>query len=200
MSLEYMKQELIESLGSVGLFFVQIGANDGIIDDALREWILKYKWKGVLVEPLPDVFEQLKKNYIGHDGLVYVNAAITEKDGPVKFFRHNMSVCSGLGIKTRIQKRGKMKEIEVEGITMGTLFREYVTQDIDVMAIDVEGFDGVLVRSIPLEVRRPKIIRYEHKHLSTEERGNVADHLMSNGYDLIIEKDDTVAFDSSVFK
>src|ERR1035438_3422409 len=45
------------------LSFIEVGANDGEFDDPLREYIVKYPWKGVLIEPQPDVFERLKANY-----------------------------------------------------------------------------------------------------------------------------------------
>ena len=44
-------------------FFVQIGANDGINHDPLHEYVTKYNLSGLVVEPQPDVFELLRKNY-----------------------------------------------------------------------------------------------------------------------------------------
>src|ERR1700722_3021383 len=49
----------------VNLTFIEVGANDGRFGDPLRQYILKYQWKGVLVEPQPDIFERLKANYAG---------------------------------------------------------------------------------------------------------------------------------------
>jgi hypothetical protein len=46
-------------------FFVQVGANDGIRDDALRPSVLKHQLSGVLIEPLPDLFAKLQRNYQG---------------------------------------------------------------------------------------------------------------------------------------
>jgi hypothetical protein len=40
--------------------FVQIGANDGMGDDPVRRHVFEDGWVGVLVEPLPDVFERLQ--------------------------------------------------------------------------------------------------------------------------------------------
>src|SRR5262245_48292496 len=59
--------------------FIQIGANDGLRNDPIREFIVRDAWTGVLVEPLPDVFDLLKKNYSGRAAarLEFVNAAIS---------------------------------------------------------------------------------------------------------------------------
>jgi hypothetical protein len=44
--------------------FIQIGACDGMTGDPLRACILSNpRWEGVVVEPNPVVFEELKKNY-----------------------------------------------------------------------------------------------------------------------------------------
>jgi hypothetical protein len=42
-------------------FFFQIGANNGLTDDPLRQFVTKYHWHGVLIEPQPQVFQQLLK-------------------------------------------------------------------------------------------------------------------------------------------
>lgn len=41
--------------------FIQLGASDGLKHDLLRPFVIGRKWKGVLVEPIPDSFEKLKK-------------------------------------------------------------------------------------------------------------------------------------------
>ena len=41
-------------------FFVQVGANDGVNHDPIFHHVRKYNWKGLLIEPIPDIFEKLK--------------------------------------------------------------------------------------------------------------------------------------------
>lgn len=67
-------------------FFVQIGANNGLTDDPLRQFVTKHHWHGVLVEPQPQVFQQLLKNYEQEKQLAFENAAIADKDGTVRLF------------------------------------------------------------------------------------------------------------------
>src|SRR5262245_37291248 len=45
------------------IFFVEIGAMDGISFDPLYKHVVSNGWRGLLVEPLPDLFEQLKETY-----------------------------------------------------------------------------------------------------------------------------------------
>jgi len=45
--------------------FLQIGSNDGIGGDPLREFIVgSANWHGVFVEPVPQMFAQLRRNYL----------------------------------------------------------------------------------------------------------------------------------------
>ena len=39
--------------------FVQIGSNDGVTSDPLQYFVDRYAWSGILVEPVPHVFERL---------------------------------------------------------------------------------------------------------------------------------------------
>jgi FkbM family methyltransferase len=65
-------------------FFAQIGANDGLTDDPIRQFVTKYHWRGVLVEPQPQVFQHLLKNYEQEKQLILENAAIADNDGTAR--------------------------------------------------------------------------------------------------------------------
>ena len=69
------------------VFFVQVGSNDGIRADPLYPWIIKYCWRGILIEPVQYLFEKLKHNYRDREGLIFENAAIAETDGCKAFYR-----------------------------------------------------------------------------------------------------------------
>lgn len=43
-------------------FFIECGANDGINQSNTWYYEKKLNWRGVLIEPIPEVFKQLKKN------------------------------------------------------------------------------------------------------------------------------------------
>src|SRR5215468_60576 len=63
------------------LFFVQIGAHDGITGDPLRKFVLKYHLPGILVEPNPAVFKKLVANYRGEPQLRFENVAVGPTQG-----------------------------------------------------------------------------------------------------------------------
>ncbi len=66
--------------------FVEIGANDGVQYDQLAPFIRSFPWKGVMVEPVPWLFERLRANYRDREGISFENAAIGPVDGTVPFY------------------------------------------------------------------------------------------------------------------
>jgi FkbM family methyltransferase len=186
---------LLDSCSCRDFYFIQVGANDGLTDDDVRPHVLQHGWRGVLIEPLPEVFERLRWNYRDSEGLFFENSAVTERDGAVMFYRHpRLPQCSGLGIRTKRQSRVRMRELEVSGVSFHTLFQKYSVSRIDLLQVDAEGFDEEIVRFFPYEEMKPRIIRYEHKHISRVSRGLLGVWLHGKGYAVFEEGADTIAF------
>ena len=65
------------------LTFVQIGSCDGKTNDPLHDVVRSHQWSGVLVEPVPWLFEQLVSNYEGVPGLHFFQVAVGGGEGPM---------------------------------------------------------------------------------------------------------------------
>ena len=63
-------------------FFVEIGSNDGEQHDHLRPFILSRPWRGIMVEPVPYVFERLRRNYESQGRIELENVAVAERGRP----------------------------------------------------------------------------------------------------------------------
>jgi hypothetical protein len=63
------------------LFFLQVGGMDGKRFDPIYAFVKHHRWKGIILEPLPDLFAALAANYAGHENVALVNAALTDGDG-----------------------------------------------------------------------------------------------------------------------
>jgi FkbM family methyltransferase len=61
--------------------FIQVGAYDGRSNDWLHDLTLRHGLRGILVEPQPGAFRELKKNYEGTQNLAFENIAISDHDG-----------------------------------------------------------------------------------------------------------------------
>jgi FkbM family methyltransferase len=191
--------------------FVEVGANDGEQHDHLRPFILAGGWTGVMVEPVPYIFERLRRNYEHVGGVALENAAIGTQEGRLPFYylvdasadeRARLpDWYDGVGSfdKERILAHAKhMPDIEsrlvceeVPTLTFDALCRKHGIERVDVLVVDTEGYDWELLRSIDLDVWRPQLVVYEHFHLSPEDRAAALDRLRGAGYDTMEEGFDT---------
>jgi len=192
------------------LCFLQIGANDGIRADPIRLKILRHGWRGVLVEPLPFFFEQLRKNYAGCPGLKFINAAVDAAAGrrPIYFLDPGLrevpdwsrglasfdlarlrSAAADLGLGNQA-----IKEETVPTVTWDELLLELGPRPCDVLVVDAEGHDISLLRAAPLARWRPQVIHFEHACAPEAERLSFYGELIQLGYELATIAGDTIAW------
>lgn len=199
--------EYSERTGS--FFFVQIGANDGVKGDPVRRHVQRYNWTGLLVEPVPHIFADLRRNYAGQRGLNFANVAITETDGVDTMFAavqlpnghtNPLSPISTFDPKI-IEKHRWMADnpddltqpTEVQTRTLPSLLYEFGVEHIDGLFVDTEGYDKRVLDQLDLTTHAPNFILYEHGHLSPAENGELRDRFTTAGYELTTMRRDTFA-------
>ena len=185
-------------------FFVQVGANDGVLDDPIRDLVVQHALPGLLIEPLPDLFETLKKTYADSTGLLFENVAIDKQLGSTTIHRiknaahvpehwHGMASFS----REHLIKEGAPAELieacEVRTITMRSLLDQHSIQQIDLLQVDTEGYDHEIVKSVFDAGRMPSIINYEHCHLIPAVRNATKLMLVERGYRFLEIGKDTLA-------
>ena len=88
MESHWSKQRIISQLISQNGYdikdFIQIGGNDGIQDDFMRDMIIHNKWKTHILEPVDVYFEMLKQNYSAYPHVLCCPYAILEESGKTK--------------------------------------------------------------------------------------------------------------------
>jgi FkbM family methyltransferase len=79
----------LQSTNPHSFYFIQIGANDGVSNDPIHDYVAKHKPAGLLIEPLPDVFDRLIANYsyLHPHNLTFKNCAIAKDDGESTIYR-----------------------------------------------------------------------------------------------------------------
>ena len=197
--------------------FVEIGANDGLQHDHLRPLILEHDWSGVMVEPVPYIFERLRRNYTDVAGVAFENAAISVEDGVQPFYhlvdateaeRRNLpDWYDGIGSFSReaVVGHGKhMPDVEerivcrqVPTLTFESLCEKHRLGRVDLLVVDTEGYDWEILRHIDFAARQPELVIYEHFHLRLEDRRAALDYFDRLGYDTMEEGFDTVCLDRS---
>ncbi len=186
---------------------VQVGAFDGIAGDPIHQYIKRGLVKGCLIEPQGDVFERLRATYAQMDGVRLKGAAISERSGQATMYRIRPGT-SGPSWLYQIAsfrldvllKHSGCPDLEqaiiteaVPTITFEDLVAEIGTEP-DIVVIDTEGYDFEVVKLLNVRVRKPHVILYESKHLSTEDQNACIELLIGNGYRVAVLQADTVAY------
>jgi FkbM family methyltransferase len=192
------------------LTFVQIGSCDGKANDPLHDVILSNRWSGLLVEPMPDLFEQLVANYDGTPNLTFFQVAIGAGAGTMTMYSVDprpgdpewvvqltsfdrdvvMSHSVDLpGLDTRI------RAVEVQSRTVASLIDEAGLEKVDLVHIDAEGFDDQIIQNLPLSAPwAPQFLIFEKKHLSAIRYADLKTSLRQAGYKLVNLWPDELAY------
>lgn len=200
MKTNYKFNDLIEKKHHNNFFFIQVGAHDGITADPIHGYIKKYKWSGILIEPVEHLMKLLKQTYKNHSNLIYEQTAIstTKEEKIFYYFDEKWDTHFDTGLcsfsKEHILKhfrKGKrkpyiqkaIKELKSRKILcsrLDTIIIKHKIKTIDLLQIDTEGHDFKVIKSLDLNKLKPKVINYESRHLPNKEECEL--WLKSYGY------------------
>ncbi len=178
--------------------FLQIGAFDGVGDDDLRELIIAHKLRGVLVEPQPIAFVRLQQTYRNQPQVTLLQAAIAEQVGTRELYvtRSEASMAASFD-RGHLRKHGipdsEIVAQEVPCHTVESALRAGGFQQVDLIQIDAEGYDWPIIRSIDFSRLRPRILRFEYRHMAAKDADACLSLLAKHGYRFIMEKRDVIA-------
>jgi FkbM family methyltransferase len=197
--------------------FVEIGSNDGTQHDHLRPFILGREWRGIMVEPVPYVYQRLRENYGHVSRVALANVAIAEREGELDFFHlaeappvERASLpqwYDGIGSFSReavlahdshipdIAER--VVTLRVRAVTFDMLLEAHGLERVDLVLIDTEGYDSEILHSIDLAAHRPRLVVYEHYHLARETRAATLAYMARHGYETMEEHFDTFCLDTA---
>lgn len=196
-------------------FFIEIGSNDGEQHDHLRPFILSEEWTGIMVEPVPYVFERLRRNYGGLSRVVLENAAIAGRDGELTFYhlvdateeerRTLPDWYDGIGSfrkETVLSHAAHIPDVErrlvgaeLPTLSFRSLCEKHGVERLDLLVLDAEGYDWEIIQNIDFVQPRPELFVYEHFHLEPAERAAAAARLDQLGYETMEEGFDTFCLD-----
>jgi FkbM family methyltransferase len=191
--------------------FVEVGSNDGLQHDPLRPFIVDREWRGIMVEPVPYVFERLRRTYEANPRIAIENVAIADRDASLPFYYLREAALDeravlpgwydGIGsfsLQTVLSHSRHIPDIEhrviageVPCLTFESLCEKHGVQQLDLLLIDTEGYDREVLRGIDLERWSPRLLVFEHYHLSPGDRSACTAQLAEAGYELLSEGFDT---------
>lgn len=195
------------------IFFIQIGANDGVSTDPIYNFVTlnSKKVKGVALEPMPDVFETLKNNYKRYPNVKLCNLAIHNSKSQMDLYKVNPKYSKDLpkwtkGIASFNKRHHELSGIDskfiisekVKCISFDGLLNKYSINQVDLLQIDTEGYDSEIIFSIDFSKIKPSIIHFEHGLRDGVMDKNtflkVQSLLRENGYGIIVELYDVIAY------
>jgi FkbM family methyltransferase len=200
------------------LTFLQVGSNNGGWGDPIKKNIVdryskeSIKVVGVLIEPVPYLFENLITSYSNVPNVFFENIAIDTKAGTRVFYQISQRAKSeledkipiwwdqiGSFDKDHINKHlsgilsSYIEEIEVPTQPLSLVIEKYGFRNVDLLHIDTEGHDLIVLESMGLSENKPSVILIEHAHLNSEDREYLANLLPEHGYKLRWFKKDCLA-------
>lgn len=177
--------------------FIQVGAHDGITADPLRSLIERYQLEGLLIEPLPDIYEKLKANYAFAPQLLFANVAVGASNGQIDLYRIETELTRGSPVqglstfdKARIERHARslgvsnssIKALTVPCRSLAALVDEYGYKEFSLLCVDAEGMDFLIVKSALDSGIKPEIIYVEVLDMSAADKERLLDLMVREGY------------------
>jgi FkbM family methyltransferase len=174
---------------------IQIGSNDGMRFDSLNKFIKKYSPTAVLVEPIKINFDDLKKNYSDCNKIYFENSAISVNneinflykvdEEKLQFYSEHVKGITSFSIKHLLKhgiSKSHIKKEKVNSISINNLLKKYALNQLDLLLVDAEGYDGdIVIDFLSSSLLRPLII-FEYIHISNKTFKKLLDLLILKKY------------------
>ena len=178
------------------LNFLQVGVYDGITHDPLNQYIRRFGWHGVLVEPQAKSASLLRALYGDYSNVTVIQAALSATAGEQALYTVvGDGAPAWAGGLASFQRETILKHTDmipgleamlyeeiVECVTFDQVFDRMGPVSVDILQIDTEGADGYLLSLFPFERVKPWIIQWEIKHLSKAQQEECFERLARFGY------------------
>ncbi len=155
---DYEKVQVWEFFGfRTDGFYVEVGANDPKM--LSQTWLLeKVGWRGILVEPLPDNAELLRR---ARPNSVVYPVAVSSLDQVGEADFHVAGDRSALVPNLKNHKVEYSSQIRIKVVTMDSILEEVRPERIDFLSIDTEGNELNVLKGFDLEKHRPSLMLIE---------------------------------------
>jgi len=179
-------EEYLQSMHGVN--FVQIGGNCGtnlpecaVGGDPIWEYATRFDWKGIVLEPVPQIFSKLTANYLPYTTVKPVQALVSNHSGVGRILdraetSHEISL-------------SRKKGVEVPTYTLETLWKDVFGADqekVDLLVVDAEGNEPKILSGAFPEPK-PKLVLFEISNLQAAELAGIDANLKKEGYVLLKE-------------
>ncbi len=148
-------------------FFIEAGANDGYTQSNTY-WLERSRgWRGLLVEPMPELAEEAR---LSRPGATVMQCALAspESDGEEIRMRFGGLMSSVASVSDeQWAKLGTAMgwqepyELDVQARTLSSLLEQIGAPEVDLLSLDVEGFEGPVLAGLDLQRHAPRYLLIE---------------------------------------
>ena len=167
-ALHGMDAKLDATIDRDGGFFVEAGGNDGYTQSNTY-WLERFRgWRGILVEPMPELYEQCREE---RPAATVVRAALVpfDYDGDavrMRFAGLMSTVAAGHADVARMRMGTALGwrdpyEADVPARTLSDVLEDAGAPEVDLLSLDVEGFEASVLAGLDLERHAPRWLLVE---------------------------------------
>lgn len=183
--------------------FVKVGAHDGVTGDPCSDLLLAdARWSGLLIEPVPDIFQRLRQNFADTRRFRLEQVAIGSADVEAIFHHvdprareHIPSLPRWFDQLGSFDRSHILKHLDgalepfivqskVQVCRLSALLDKQEIETVHLLHIDAEGHDYDVLKTLDFSRHAPVAIFVEHKHLPTAQRKAMRNLLHAQGYSL----------------
>lgn len=151
------EQIILNYFGDFKGTFIDIGANDGITLSNTRA-LAERLWEGVLVEPSPEAYRRLRKNYERMNGFYFYPFALGETNGTTILHESGEHLGKGdIALLSTLDESEKSRWVgtsfsktEVKVFRWKTFLNRLKIKKFDFISLDAEGLDLAILKQIDL--------------------------------------------------
>lgn len=190
--LDYKLEKYVNKNNGV---FLEIGANDGFKQSNTYYFEKIRNWKGILIEPIPELYERCKRKRKRSE-VFNCLCSSPEDTGKTKTIQYAdlMSQVQGafddksketehINRGLQIQKIEQSYTIDLPCFTLSEVIERSRFKEIDLMTIDVEGFELEVLKGLDLNRHKPEFIlveTWEHEKEAVTDYLNAQYNLLTN--------------------
>jgi FkbM family methyltransferase len=192
-SLNDLDHKLEGYLDFKGGFFIEVGANDGFSQSNTYYFERMKDWKGILIEPIPALYQRCRRTR--KRSAVYQCALVSaqyQQDSITMTYANLMSLVQGArkstsGDQDHVDRGVEIQrevtapyQVTVPAQTLTSILDEEGVSSIDLLSVDVEGYEYDVLQGLDLSRYRPRYILVEANYYD-----EINSYLTENGYSTV---------------